>query len=121
MNAGFFAGYNQRRRQPIVSYRLALNNQHITKSARSSVESLHGNESFLPSINTVNSGNDGHRPYRRNDFANNHLFVAKQKLAGIFLDQPTTNIQSRNELIHLFDQHQPKQKYRKTNKNKRQV
>jgi hypothetical protein len=117
LNTGFFAAYNQRRKQTTVGYRLRLNNQH----ARLSIENTNGSEPFLPSISTINGSNDGHRPYRRNDFANNHLFVAKHKLARIFLDQPIMDIQSKSDLIHLFDQHQPKQKNRKINKNKRQV
>jgi hypothetical protein len=121
LNTGFFAAYNQRRKPPSVGYRLSLNNHHTEKNARSSVESIHGNESFLPSINTANGRHDGHRPYHRNDFANNHLFIAKQKLAGIFLDQPSLDNPSRNDRLHLFDQHEPKQKHRRINKNKRQV
>jgi hypothetical protein len=112
LNTGFFAAYIYRRKKPTVGYRLPLSFSKSTQNSNSS-------ESFLPSITTSN--NDGHRPYRRNDFANNHLFVAKQKLARIFLNQSAMNIQSKGELIHLFDQHEPKQKNRGINKNKRQV
>jgi len=123
LNTGFFAAYNQRRKQANFGYCLPLNNPHASflKNARLSIESINGSESFLPSITPINSSNDGHRPYRRNDFANNHLFVAKHKLARIFLNQPTMNIQSKSDLIHLFDQQEPKQKNRRINKNKRQV
>ena len=109
LNTGFFAAYNHRRKQVKIVH---------TKSTRSSIESTHVSESFLPSISTVS---DGHRPYRRNDFANNHLFIAKQQLARIFLDQPTMNIQSKTDLVHLFDQQGPKQKSRRLSKTKRQV
>lgn len=124
LNTGFFAAYNHRRKQQNVGYHLSTPTPTtISKSARStSVESTYTNESFLPSIKTSNNNNsnrnqrDGRRPHRRNDFANNHLFVAKQKLARIFLDQPAIDIQSKSELIHLFDQYEPKQKNRKINK-----
>lgn len=123
LNTGFFAAYNHRRKQQNVGYHLSTPTPTtISKSARStSVESTYTNESFLPSIKTSNNNSnsnqrDGRRPYRRNDFANNHLFVAKQKLARIFLDQPAIDIQSKSELIHLFDQYEPKQKNRKINK-----
>jgi hypothetical protein len=123
LNTGFFP---HRRKQQTDGYRVPLNNQqhHHTsflQSARSSSECTNGSESFLPSVTNVNSSTDGHRPYRRNDFANNHLFIAKRKLARLFLDQTTMNIQSTSELIHLFDQHEPKQRNRSMNKHKRQV
>jgi hypothetical protein len=119
LNTGYFAAYNHRRKQANVGYRSPCT--AFSKNTRSSSENTNYSESFLPSITTNNGGQDGHRPYRRNDFANNHLFVAKQKLARIFLDQPTMSIQAKSELIHLFDKHEPKQKYRRINKNKRQV
>ena len=78
-------------------------------------------ESFLPSIPTSSNSNDGHRPYRRNDFAHNHLFIAKQKLARIFLNQPPTDVQSRNDLIHLFDSDKSHQKYAGIKSNRIQV
>jgi len=122
-NTGYFAAYNYRHKQPTIDDHSSLHSQHtsFSKNLRSSIESINGSESFLPSITTGNGNNDGHRPYRRNDFANNHLFIAKQKLARIFLNQSTMNIQSKNDLIHLFDQHKPKQKSPRINKNKRQV
>jgi hypothetical protein len=122
-NTGYFAAYNYRHKQPTIDDHSSLHSQHtsFSKNLRSSIESINGSESFLPSIMTGNGNNDGHRPYRRNDFANNHLFIAKQKLARIFLNQSTMNIQSKNDLIHLFDQYKPKQKSPRINKNKRQV
>ena len=122
LNTGYFAAYNQRHKRATIAYRLSLNNQqqqqHLAylKSARSS--SVESKEPFLPSITTANGNQDGHRPYRRNDFANNHLFVAKQKLAKFFIDEPTVNIQPKGDLIHLFDQQDPKQKYRRSTKSK---
>jgi hypothetical protein len=125
LNTGYFAAYNQRHKRATLAYRLSLNNQqhtsYLRSSRSSSVESFNGKESFLPSITTTNGSQDGHRPYRRNDFANNHLFVAKQKLARFFLDEPSMNIQSKSDLIHLFDQHESKQKHRTNNRNKLQV
>ena len=122
-NTGFFAAYNHRNKPSMVSYRLPLNNQQhhhasLMKSTRSSMDNPQVNESFLPSIN---GNNDGHRPYRRNDFANNHLFVAKQKLARFFVDQPVTDSQGKSDLIHLFDQQEPKHKNRRRYKHKPQV
>jgi heat shock protein HspQ len=121
LNTGYFAAYNQRHKRATIAYRLSLNNQqqqHLAyvKSARSS--SVENKEPFLPSITTTNGNQNGHRPYRRNDFANNHLFVAKQKLAKFFLDEPIVNNQSKDDLIHLFDQQEPKQKHRRNTKSK---
>jgi hypothetical protein len=120
LNTGYFPPYAYRRKQTTASF----NYHHAPTSlpsARSSIENSNVNESFLPSISNVNNHNDCHKPYRRNDFANNHLFIAKCKLAGIFLGQPTRNLQATSELIHLFDEQEPKQKRQNLNKNKRQV
>ena len=123
LNTGFFAPYSHRRKQPTTNYLLPLSNQHplLPKSSRPPTESRSVVESFLPSIPTSDGRSDAHRPYRRNDFANNHLFLAKQKLAGIFLDQPIMSTQSRNDLFHLFDSVEVKQKYRRAKQHKRQV
>jgi len=124
LNSGYFPPYAYRRKQTTASFNLPLNNHHASTSllsARSSIESSCVNESFLPSISNVNNHNDGHKPYRRNDFANNHLFIAKCKLAGIFHRQSTRNLQATSELIHLFDEQEPKQKRQNLNKYKRQV
>lgn len=124
LNTGFFASFNQRHKRTTHVQRLPISQQtSYSKSPRSSsVDSSTGKESFLPSITSANGKNDGHRPYRRNDFANNHVFVAKHRLARLLLDQSTPmNIQAKSDLIHLFDQHQPKQKTRKVNYHKRQV
>jgi len=124
LNTGFFPPYIHRRKQTAASFNLLINNQHppgSVPSARSSIESSYGNESFLPSISSGNNRNDGHKPYRRNDFANNHLFLAKRKLAGIFLGQPTRSLQATSDLIHLFDQQEPQRKKKNLNKHKRQV
>jgi len=129
LNTGFFP-HSNRRKQTKSSYHLPFNNQqqqhhhHASsslQSASSSIESSNGNESFLPSISNSIVHNDGNRPYRRNDFANNHLFLAKRKLAGIFLGQPTRSLQATSDLIHLFDQQEPQRKKKNLNKHKRQV
>ena len=126
INTGYFPPYGYRRKNRTAAYQLPLNNQQhhyasSLQSARSSTESTSGNESFLPSIATAIGDNDDHKPYRRNDFANNHLFLAKRKLARIFLGQPTRNLQARSDLIHLFDQQKPKRKNRNLHKHQRQV
>ncbi|CAF3678067.1 unnamed protein product [Rotaria sp. Silwood1] len=124
LNSGFFAAYYYRRKQPTAEYRVPLNSQQhrhtsLSRSAQSLIDMTNGSDSFLPSIPTARDSNAGHRPYRRNDFANNNLFIAKHKLARLFLDQPATNIQSTNDLVHLFDPYESKQKNRRKNKNKR--
>lgn len=124
LNTGFFAAFNQRHKRTTHVQRIPISHQpsHFKSPRSSSVDSTAGKESFLPSITSANGKNEGHRPYRRNDFANNHLFVAKHRLARLFLDQSTsTNIQAKSDLLHLFDQNQPKQKTRKVNYHKRQV
>lgn len=126
INAGYFPPYGCRRKNTTAAYHLPLNNhqhQHGSSilSARSLMEGTNGNESFLPSISSAIGSRDTHKPYRRNDFANNHLFIAKTKLAKVFLGQPTRNLQSTSDLIHLFDHHEPKRKNRNVNKLQRQV
>jgi hypothetical protein len=126
LNSGFFPPYGYRRKHTSAAYHLSLNNQqhhHASslQSARSSTESASGNELFLPSISTAISNNDSHKPYRQNDFANNHLFIAKRKLARVFLGQPTRNLQATSDLIHLFDPQESKRKHRNINKSKHQV
>ncbi|CAF1450206.1 unnamed protein product [Rotaria magnacalcarata] len=123
LNTGYFAAYYCRRKQANAYYRVPLNTQQQPKSSfvkyeRSSVEDF--TDSFLPSIPTAKDSNDGHRPYRRNDFANNHLFIAKNKLARVFLDQPSMKTQSTDDLTHLFDRYEQKQKNRGKNKLKQQ-
>jgi hypothetical protein len=119
LNTGYFAAYNHRRKQANVGYRSPCT--AFSKTTRSSSENTNYSESFLPSITTNNGGQDGHRPYRRNDFANNHLFLAKRRLAGIFLGQPSRSLQATSDLIHLFDQEKPQRKKQNFNKHKRQV
>lgn len=126
LHTGFFPSYGHRRKQTIGGYRLHLNNQQhhpasSLPSARSSADNANTSESFLPSIVTMNAHQDGHRPFRRNDFANNHLFLAKRKLARVFLAQPTKSLQATSDLIHLFDQQGPKYKHRNGTKSKHQV
>jgi hypothetical protein len=125
LNSGYFPIHNYRRKQTTPSFNLPFNNQQkhhhhaaSLSSARSSIESAYGNESFLP---LISNGISHNKPYHRNDFANNHLFLAKRKLAGILLGQPTKNLQSSSELIHLFDEQKPKRKKQNLNKHKRQV
>ena len=126
LNTGFFAAFNQRHKRTTIVQRVPLKHPPTSylKSARSSsVESSCGKESFLPVISTVNGKQEGHRPYRRNDFANNHVFVAKYKLARLFSDQSSSkNLPvSKSELTPLLGQHTPKQKTQRVNNNKRQV
>ncbi|CAF3547173.1 unnamed protein product [Rotaria sp. Silwood1] len=126
VNTGLFPPYGCRRKNSTAAYHLPLNNQqhhHVSalQSARSSIESTNGiNESFLPLISTGNGNSDSHKPYRRNDFANNHLFIAKRKLARVFLGQPSRSLQATSDLIHLFDQQKPKRKNRNVNDQQRQ-
>ncbi|CAF3324560.1 unnamed protein product [Rotaria socialis] len=125
LNTGYFAAYYCRRKQANAYYRVPLNTQQqpkssFVKSERSSIEDLSFIDSFLPTIPTTKDSNDGHRPYRRNDFANNHLFIAKNKLARVFLDQPAIKTQSSDDLTHLFDRYEQKQKNRDKNKFKQQ-
>lgn len=122
LNTDFFAAYQFRHQQAKVVYQLPLKKpQQSSTNTPWSMENSHGNESFLPSIKTVQRLDDGYRPYRRNDFANNHLFVAKQKLARVFLDQPTVDVRSTEELVHLFDEHDSKQRNRKVYRRKPSV
>lgn len=128
LNTGFFAAFNQRQKQTTIVQRIPIKHHHpplssyLKSSRSSSVENSSAKESFLPVISTANGKQEGHRPYRRNDFANNHVFVAKHKLARLFLDQSSPkNIPGKSELTHLFDQHTPKLKTRRVNNNKRQV
>jgi hypothetical protein len=122
-NTGFFSPHTYRRKQTTTTFPLSLNNQqhHHASSLHSAHSTNDVNESLLPLISTGIVHNDGHRPYRQNDFANNHLFIAKRKLAGIFLGQPTKNLQSTSDLIHLFDEQEPKRRNQNANKHKRQV
>jgi hypothetical protein len=125
LNTQLFSVYDHCQRQPNVGYRSPANNrQHqqasILKTIRSSFARTNVSESFLPSITTKNGSNDGYKPYRRNDFANNHLFVTKHKLARLFLEQSTMDIRTRSDLIHLFDRNEQEQKNRRINKNKRE-
>ena len=127
LNTGYFPPHGYRRKQIPGSYHLSLNNQQhhhsssTLPSARSSNEGSNTTDLVLPSLSTSINYNNTHRPYRQNDFANNHLFLAKRKLASIFLGQPTKSLQSRSDLIHLFDHQEPKRKPQFSNKPKRQV
>lgn len=129
LNTGYFPpSVHRRKPTTTTSYHIPLNNQQhyhqhtiSLQSARSSIESTSGNEAFLPTLATTIDRNSGYKPYRQNDFANNHLFLARRKLAGIFLGQPTRNLQATSDLIHLFDQQQPKRKKQNSNKHKRHV
>jgi hypothetical protein len=123
LNSGYFPLHNYRRKQTSTSYQSSSNNQRTAslRSARSPMENTHGNESFLPTISTPAVRNDGHRPHHQNDFANNHLFIAKRKLAGILLGQKTRNLQSTSDLIHLFDQPESRQKKQNLLRQKQQV
>lgn len=131
LNSGFFAAYYYRRKQPNKFYHLPLNTQEthhqqrshstLSKYTRSYVINKSFDESFLPSIPTSDDTKDGQRPYRRNDFANNPVFVAKHRLAYLFRNQPSVTSQPNNDLIHLFDPHEPKEKNQLRNKFKQQV
>ena len=115
-NAGFFPAFNHRRKQPLVPYRLPAQYNHA-----SIVSTSHASESFLPSIRPANGQDEGHRPYRRNDFANNHLFVTKQRLAQVILEQPTSKARLADESSSLSDEREPKASPRKVNGPKRQL
>ena len=116
-NAGFFPAFNHRRKPPLVSsYRLPAHYNHA-----SILSTSHASESFLPSIGPVNGRDEGHRPYRRNDFANNHLFVTKQRLAQVILEQPTLKARLTNDSSSLSDEREPKASPRRVNRTKRQA
>jgi hypothetical protein len=67
-------------------------------------------KSFLPSIRNAHHNEDGYRPYRRNDFSNNHVFTAKQKLAHVLLERPTIDSRASEGVGHRFNQPKPKQR-----------
>ena len=130
LHSGFFPAYGCRRKQNSPGYHIHLNNQqhhpatsNMVQSARSSIENVNGTDSTinLPSLVNINVHQNGQRPYRRNDFANNHLFLAKRKLARLFLDQPARPLQATSDLIHLFDTQEPKRQQRIRTKSKRHV
>ena len=110
LNTDFFLAYQQAK---VVHPPAVKKRQIPPMNTPWSMENSQGNESFLPAIKSSPRNNDGYRPYRRNDFANNHVFVAKQKLARVFLDQPTVDVRSTEELVHLFDEHDAKQRHGK--------
>lgn len=126
LHSGYFPPHGYRRKAMNNAYHFPLTqsipNQSASslQSARSSLESRQGNDLFLPSISTA-SVHDSRRPYHRNDFANNHLFLAKRKLAGILLEQPTRNLQATSELIHLFDSPESRRRKPRLHKHRQQV
>ena len=123
LHSGYFPPHGYRRKGMNNAYHFPLtqsNSASSLQSARSSLESSTGNDSFLPSISTA-TVHDSRQPYHRNDFANNHLFLAKRKLAGILLEQPTRNLQATSELIHLFDSPETRRRKTKSHKHRQQV
>lgn len=122
LHNGYFPPHAYRRKTSNTAYHFPLTHRSALQSARSSQETTNGNESFLPTISTSVVHHDTHRPYRRNDFANNHLFLAKRKLAGILLErQPTRNLQATSELIHLFDSQESRARKAKVDKHRQQI
>ncbi|UJR22547.1 hypothetical protein I4U23_025596 [Adineta vaga] len=116
LNSRIFAAHNHQHRQPTIGYRSPSHPQHgaVTNTMRSSFERTNRYESFLPTVTTRHGSMDGPKPFYRNDFANNDLFVAKQKLASILHNQTTMN-------MHLYDRNESKQKTpRSTTKYKQQ-
>lgn len=82
----------------------------------------HRHEPCLPSISALHGHLDHHRPYRRNEFANNHFFLAKQKFDRIFFEQSTGRQPSATyELLRLFDRHESRLTLRHDRHLKRQV
>lgn len=126
LHSGYFPPHGYRRKGLNNAYHFPLTHSipHPSatslQSARSSLESAPCNDSFLPAISTA-PVHDTRRPYHRNDFANNHLFLAKRKLAGIFHEQPTRNLQATSELIHLFDSPETRRRKNKFSKHRSQV
>ena len=98
LNTRFFTEHNYQHRLPARGYRspLSFRSGPILHTPRSSFNRTNRYESFLPPVITGQGHYDGEKPFHRNDFANNVLFVAKQKLAGILHDQ-TTKTYDRNE------------------------
>lgn len=122
LHSGFFPACTHRRKPLMPNCQSSNLNPSSLHSARSSLLNENANDSFLPSLVSINVHQDGHRPYRRNDFANNHLFLAKKKLARVFTDRQPRSLQATSDLIHLFDPPQePKKKSRHGTKPKRQV
>ena len=113
-NIDVFAAHQHREKPKTTPiYRFPLRNHFYPHHPPTpwTVESINRTEPFLPSIKPLQKTNDeGYQPFRRNDFAHNHLFVAKQKLAGVFLDQSTI----KEELFHWFDLPAPAQRPRTT-------
>lgn len=131
LHNGYFPPHIYRRKSSNTSYQLPLTHSIPHRSTVPSARSLqenttNGNELVLPSISTSIVHHDTRRPYRRNDFANNHLFLAKRKLAGILFEkqqqQPLMrSLQATSELIHLFDSQENRRRKGKLTKHRQQI
>lgn len=93
LNARFFATHDHRHRRPTAGYRSPLH-EHVSMAngTRASLLRTQEHESFLPVINGRSGADDGQKPFYRNDFANNHVFVAKHQLANILRNQSIANV-----------------------------
>lgn len=90
LNSGYFSAYQFRHRPANVIRRsLSARRPHRIDSNSS--------------IFFVDRNND--RILRRNDFANNQLFLTKQKLTKILSNGRTPSAESTDELLNLFDRH----------------
>ncbi|CAF0950063.1 unnamed protein product [Didymodactylos carnosus] len=75
--SGFFPAYDRRKTNVHIRPSNYYPHLHVKDEKDTAITTT----SFLPPIDYFN------RPYRRNDFCNNNLFVTKRKLAQVFLGQ----------------------------------
>ncbi|CAF0762993.1 unnamed protein product [Adineta ricciae] len=117
---------NDKKSKPkqLVTSHLSLNHQRqhraqVLHHTHSLTQSSSISDAFRPLVSTPNTGSSQPRPYHLNDFANNHLFLAKRKIAEAFQGPSNRNVQSKNDLLYLFDRPESKSKYRNVTKSKR--
>ncbi|UJR26522.1 hypothetical protein I4U23_007845 [Adineta vaga] len=110
---------NDRRSNPKLPVTSHLSLKNHPHHPAPSLQHTTSNKTLFPVVSTTTNGSSKPRPYHLNDFANNHLFIAKRKIAQAFHEQSNRNAQSTNDLLYLFDQQESKPKNRTINKPKR--